>query len=67
MEERKSVLETTKRADAYNTLETRQRSSRSIAITITAVVVLGLIFLIATIIHNTTRGTEGLRVPSVER
>jgi hypothetical protein len=66
-EERKSVLETTKPSDALGRLRERQKGGRSVMITIGAIAFLGLVFLIATIIHNTTRGTLDVRVPAVER
>jgi hypothetical protein len=66
-EERKSVLETTKPADALSRLSARQGGGRSTAIVVGVLALVGLIFLIATIITNTTRGTQDLRVPTVER
>lgn len=67
MEERKSVLETTKPADSLGKITDRQRHGRMVSIAIAVIVVFGLVFLVATIIYNTTQGTAGLKVPAVSR
>lgn len=67
MEERKSVLETTKPADSLTRFTDRQRHRRVVGIATAVIVVFGLVFLVATIIHNTTQGTAGLKVPAVTR
>ena len=64
-EDRKSVLETVKPTDALGRLRARHSQTRTVMLTIGAIALLGLIFLVGTIIHNTSRGTEGLKVPGV--
>lgn len=65
MEDRKSVLETTKPSDSITRFNERQGRGKVVFAVISVLLVLGLIYLIVTILENTTRGTEGVRVPSV--
>ncbi len=65
MEERKSVLETTKPSDALGRLTARRSGKRTTLVLIGAVVVLLLAGLVGLIISNASRGTDGVKVPKV--
>ena len=67
MEDRKSVLETTTPTDSLTRLNSRRRSAGTVTLIIAVLAVFGLALLLVTIFYNTSRGTEGLRVPAVER
>lgn len=67
MEERKSVLETTKPSDAIGRLTARHSQSRFFVLLLAVVVLFAVVALIGLIISNATRGTAGIEVPKVSR
>lgn len=67
VEERKSVLETTKPSDALGRLRARQSGGRSLMLILGVLVILGLAALIGLIINNAASGTLNVPVPAVER
>ena len=65
MEERKSVLETVRPADAVGRYESRSKTTRPWLIAGLVVVLIFVVYIVGTIIHRTVSGTDNLSVPRV--
>jgi len=67
VEDRKSVLETVRPADAIGRLSARDRSSRTIFVVIGVLLFFGIIFFGVSLFRSTSDGTGSLNLPSVKQ
>lgn len=67
MDERKSVIETIRPADALGRLASRSRSSRPLVLAVAVVIFFGAVFLVGSIMYRVSQGTGSIELPSVNQ
>lgn len=65
MEDRKSVLETTKPSDAIGRLTARQHRHHSLVVVLGVVLLFVVVGLVGLMFFRASQGTQGIEVPAV--